>query len=315
MLPGQGDPNVTPLTPATAVTAWELNPWVLLPLIVIAAVYLCGVARLHRRGDQWPVGRTLTFVFLGLGSIAVATMSSLGVYDGTLFWVHMVQHMVLQMVAPVFLALGAPLTLALRTLPSAPRRLLRDALHSRVAQFLAFPPVGATAFVVVPFALYFSGWYEATLRSGPLHESQHFLFVTLGAMFMWPLIGIDPIPNRAPFPLRILTTFLVLPGHVFLGVTMMQSSTLLAGDYYRELGRTWGPALAADQNIAGGLIWVAGDIIGLLMLGILIVQWIRSDERDAIRIDRHLDRTAGRPDDALVAYNEMLGRLAAREPR
>ena len=300
-----------PLTAHTGFTSWEFDLWLTTGLAVIAAFYLFGVWRLHRRGDRWPVGRTVAFVFLGLGSIGVATMSSLGVYDDALFWVHMVQHMILQMVAPVFLALGAPVTLALRTLPGRPRRWLMRAIHSRVAAVLAFPPVGAAMFVAAPFALYFTGWYQATLTHTWLHESQHFVFVLVGAMFMWPLIGIDPIPNRSPYLLRILTTFLVLPAHAILGITIMQSTTLIAGSFYTDLGRTWGPSLADDQNIGGGILWASGDLVGLLFLSVLITQWMRADRREAVRIDRALDR--GGAGDELTAYNAMLARLAEQE--
>jgi putative membrane protein len=300
-----------PLTAQTGFTAWEFDVWLAVGLVVVAALYLFGVWKLTRRGDHWPVGRTVAFVVFGLGSIGVATMSSLGVYDDTIFWMHMVQHMVLQMVAPVFLALGAPITLALRNFKGRPRRWLMSAIHSRVAAVLAFPPVGAAMFVTAPFALYFTGWYQATLTHTWLHESQHVVFVLVGAMFMWPLIGIDPIPNRSPYLLRILTTFLVLPAHAILGITIMQSTTLIAGDYYTGLGRTWGPSLAADQNIGGGILWASGDLVGLLFLAVLIAQWMRADRREAARIDRSLDRGGGT--DELSAYNAMLARLAEQE--
>ena len=134
---------------------------------------------------------------------------------------------------------------------------------------------------------------------------------------MWPLIGIDPIPNRSPYLLRILTTFLVLPAHAILGITIMQSTTLIAGDHYRSLGRTWGPTLAGDQNIGGGILWSSGDLVGLLFLMVLVVQWMRADAREAVRIDRHLDRHEDSPrsagEDQLAAYNAMLGRLAERD--
>ena len=308
---GDAEDLPAPLTAHTGFTSWQLDLWLTVGLIAIAALYLYGVRRLQRRGDHWPLSRTLSFAGLGLGSIGVATMSSLGVYDDTIFWVHMVQHMILQMVAPVFLALGAPVTLALRTLPRQPRQWLLRAIHSRVGAVLAFPPVGAALFVATPFALYFTGWYPATLTHTWLHETQHFLFVMVGAMFMWPLIGVDPIPNRSPYLLRILTTFLVLPAHAILGITIMQSTTLIAGHYYVDLGRTWGPSLADDQNIGGGILWASGDLVGLLFLAVLITQWMRADRREAVRIDRALDR--GGAGDELTAYNAMLARLAERE--
>src|SRR5262249_26295855 len=151
--------------------------------------YLYGVHRLRVQGHKWPRQRTFVFVGLGLGSIALVTLSGIGTYDTTLLSVHMVQHMVLSMVAPIFLALGAPVTLALRTLPSRPRKVLLAALHSRVAKVLAFPLVSFALFIANPFVLYFSSLYEQTLRHEWLHELMHVHFIATGCLFFWPLLG------------------------------------------------------------------------------------------------------------------------------
>ena len=100
-------------------TAWTPEPTVIAALVVAAGLYLWAARSLRRRGDRWPVGRDVAFVGGGLGLIALATIGWMGTYDDTLFWSHMAQHMVLSMVAPIFLALGAPVTLALRVLPVA----------------------------------------------------------------------------------------------------------------------------------------------------------------------------------------------------
>lgn len=312
-----------PLTAGRAMHAWEFAPGLTLGLAVLGGLYLVGVWRLRARGDRWSVGRTVAFL-AGLAIIGYAAMSWIGVYDDTLFWDHMVQHMLLQMVAPVFLALGAPITLALRTLHPRPRGFLVVALHSRVARVLSWPPVGAAAFALTPFLLYFTGWYQVTLTNDTMHQLQHVLFVLVGCMFTWPLLGIDPMPRRAPYPFRMLIAFLVLPAHAILGITIMAQTTLIAGDYYRSLGRTWGPSLASDQNIGGGILWSSGDFLGLLFFAVLLIQWIRAEEREAVRVDRHLDRLervnaeeAGTtdPEGSLAAYNAMLARLAEQPDR
>lgn len=279
-----------PLTRSTAFTAWEFDPWLTAGLVVIAALYVVGVIRLRRRGDRWPIGRVVSFLVGGVGVIAIATMSSLGAYDDTLFSVHMIQHMVLAMVAPVFLALGAPITLALRTVgPTAHRRILAI-LHSRFARVVTWPPVAWAHFVALPFALYLSAWYEATLRHNALHEWTHVQFVIAGCQFFWPILGIDPMPRRWGYPPRMLMTFLAIPFHAILGLSIMMQRTLIAGDYYRALHRTWGPTLAGDQNLAGGILWSSGDLVGLLFFGVLFMQWQRAEERSARRVDRRLDR-------------------------
>ena len=159
-----GDEEALPrFTLGRVFTEWELVSWATLLILVTTALYLWGVFRLRQRGDRWPIGRTLSFVVVGMGSATLATVSGLAAYDDTLLSVHMVQHMMLAMVVPLAMALGAPITLALRTLPRRPRRWLLAVLHSRAARVLTFPPLTFTLFVITPWALYFSGWYSATL--------------------------------------------------------------------------------------------------------------------------------------------------------
>jgi cytochrome c oxidase assembly factor CtaG len=286
---GLGD-DLPPLTPGRFLTSWEPAWLPLLGAVVVATAYLLAVRRLRRRGVRWPVGRTISFVGLGLGSFVLVTTSALAVYDTTLFWVHMVQHMVLAMVTPVFLALGAPITLALRTLPTGGRRQLLRVLHSRVAKVLTFPVVAGVIFVATPFALYFTGWYEATLRNPVLHELNHVHFVLVGCLWFWPLLSLDPMPNRVPYPMRLIAVFATMPFHAFLGVAIMSSTTLIAADWYLSLDRHWGPDPLADQHLGGGLLWASGDLVALLVLGALFVQWAKASEREAVREDRRLDR-------------------------
>lgn len=282
--------ELPPLTAGRLLTEWEPALLPLLGVAVAGGLYLLGVHRLRARGDRWSRWRTLLFVGLGLGLFLVATTSGLAAYDRSLLWVHMVQHMVLGMLVPVFLALGAPVTLALRALPRRGRSLLRAALHSRVARVLTFPAFAGVLFVANPFALYLTGWYEATLRSAWLHDLNHLHFVLVGCLWFWPILGLDPMPARIPYPLRLVAVFATMPLHAFLGVAIMGSTTLIAGDFYRELDRSWGPTPAEDQRIAGGVLWASGDLVALVVLGALFVLWARASEREAVREDRRLDR-------------------------
>ncbi|WP_246060574.1 cytochrome c oxidase assembly protein [Nocardioides dongxiaopingii] len=285
-------------TLGTLFTEWSLAPLPLVVTVWAGGLYLLGVTTLRRRGDRWPVGRTIAFVGIGLGAFYVATSSGLGAYDTTLLSVHMVQHMVLSMVVPLALALGAPVTLALRTLPAAPRRWLLVVLHSRVAKVLSFPPLTFTLYVVSPWALYFSGWYRASLESVWVHEMMHVHLVLVGALFFWPLMGLDPVPGRVGYPFRVLLTVLTLPFHAFLGVTIMGQSSLIGGDWYPRLATgpmgSWLPDPYADQELAGGILWGSGDLIGLSFFGVLFVQWVRSSMQEAKREDRRLDLVEAR---------------------
>jgi cytochrome c oxidase assembly factor CtaG len=247
-----------PLTPVRLLTEWTWEWAMALGIAVAGGLYIAGLVVLYRRGDHWPVRRSVSFLLGGLGSIGLATMSALGTYDTVLLSIHMVQHMILMMVAPMFLALGAPITLALRTLAPRPRAMLLAVLHSRVARVLTFAPLTLALFIATPFALYYSSFYELSLRSGFWHAFLHLHFIIIGALLMWPLMGIDPVPGRISYPLRVLMMFLMLPFH--------------------------------DQYLAGGILWASGDAIALVMMIVLFVQWYASSQREARREDRRLDR-------------------------
>jgi putative copper resistance protein D len=278
-----------PFSVSTVVTEIRLNSWIAVGLVLAAGLYLYGVHRLRARGDRWPVLRTVFFIGPGLGGIALVTVSGLHAYDTVLLSVHMVQHMVLSMIAPIFLALGAPVTLALRTLTGAPRRRLLAVLHSRVAKVLTFPLVAFGLFVATPFALYFTGLYRLTLENPLAHELVHAHFIITGCLFFWPLIGLDPLPNRWPYPARALLMVLSVPFHTVLGLTVMQSATLFGGDWYPSLQLTWADPFD-DQQVAGGILWAGGEFVSVTMLAVLVVQWMRQSEREARRVDRELDR-------------------------
>jgi putative membrane protein len=282
-----------PFTIPALVTEARLDTWLAVALVLAAGLYLYGVHRLHTRGHRWPAVRTILFLGPGVGSIAAVTVSGLAAYDTTLLSVHMVQHMVLAMVAPIFLALGAPVTLALRTLRGAPRRRLLAVLHSRIARVLTFPLVAYAIFVINPFALYFSDLYRLTLENALAHELVHAHFILTGCLFFWPLVGLDPLPGRWPYPARALLMVLSVPFHTVLGLTVMQSSTLFGGDWYPSLGLTWADPWA-DQKVAGGILWAGGEFVSIAMLAVLVVQWMRQSEREARRIDRELDRQEAR---------------------
>ncbi len=279
-----------PFTWGRAFTAWEIDPVLSVVAAAVVGVYLYGVWRLHARGDHWPVGRTVSFVVPGMGGLFFATSSGLGAYDTTLLSVHMVQHMLLSMAVPLFLALGAPVTLLLRTARPRPRRWVLGLLHSRVAAVLTFAPLTFLLFVISPWALYFTSWYDASLRSDFVHEAMHLHLVLVGSLFFWPLVGLDPVPGRVAYPFRLLLMVLTLPFHAFLGVTIMSQETLIAGSWYRSLPMSWLPSPAADQHLAGGILWGTGDLVGLVFGGVLFVQWVRASTREAEREDRRLDR-------------------------
>ncbi len=293
VLPMTGAGDLPAFTFWTAFTSWGIDPIPFVVFVWASGLYLFGVHQLHKRGDKWPIGRTIMFVGVGMGSFVFATASGVAKYDTTLLSVHMVQHMILSMIVPLACAMGAPITLALRTLPAQPRKVVLTVLQSRVAKVLTFPLFAFALYVLSPWALYFTGWYEASMSSTFVHQMMHIHLVAVGMLFFSPIVGVDPLPNRLGYPARVLLTVMTLPFHAFLGVTIMGQSTVIAADWYAGLREgpmgAWLPAALDDQHVAGGILWASGDAIGLLFFAVLFAQWVRQSLGEAKREDRRLD--------------------------
>ena len=282
-------------------------------VLIMTAAYAAGVRRLRRRGVEWPVGRTAAWL-LGCLCLLLATSSGLGRYGPAMFSVHMGQHMILGMLVPILLVLGAPVTLALRAIPAAgrdrppgPREWLLAAVHSAPARWLSHPLVTLPLFVGSYYALYFSGLFGAMLSEHWAHELMFLHFLVIGLLFFWPLVGVDPSPRRLPPAVRLGVVFASVPFHAFFGVTLMSENTVIGGSFYRALALPWVPEPLVDQRLGGGLAWASGELPLIIVVVALLVQWSRQDERSARRADRKADAD----DDAeLRAYNAMLHRLA-----
>ncbi len=278
-----------PLTLLGYLTRWQWDWWAGPALLLGLALYLWGVRRLAKRGDSWPVGRTIAWV-AGMATLTYAMLGALGVYDTVLFSVHMIQHMLLNMVAPVFLAQGAPITLALRVLSGRARHVLLAVIHSWPVKAILFPGHTVLAMISLPFVLYPTGLYEFTLRNNLAHDLLHLWMVVIGCAFFFVLLGVDPTPWRMPYPLRILLFFLTMPFHAFVGTMIMGSKSLVAEAWYLSFDRTWGPSPLADQYVAGAILWATGDLTMVSTMSALFVGWWRESQREAKREDRRLDR-------------------------
>jgi putative copper resistance protein D len=289
--------------------------------IILAGLYAAAVVRLRRRGDVWPPGRTLAWL-LGCLALLFVTSSGVGRYMPAMFSVHMAAHMGLSMLVPILLVLGAPVTLALRALPAAgrstnqqdppgPREWLLAALHSHLSRFLTNPVVATVLFVAGFYGLYLSDLFDIAVSSHAGHLAMNVHFLLSGYLFYWVVIGVDPTPRPIPPLAKVAVVFASLPLHAFFGVVLMGTKTVLGADFYRSLGLSWHTDLIGDQRLGGGIAWAAGEVPLVIVMLALLVQWARSDNRTA----RRLDRAAERDDDAeLAAYNAMLAELARREP-
>jgi cytochrome c oxidase assembly factor CtaG/putative copper export protein len=284
--------------------------------IILAGLYVAAVVRLHRRGDHWPPGRILAWL-LGCLALLFVTSSGVGRYMPAMFSMHMVAHMGLSMLVPILLVLGAPVSLALRALPAAGRNdppgmreWILAALHSRLSRLLTNPVVATVLFVAGFYGLYFSNLFDTTVSSHAGHLAMNLHFLISGYLFYWVVIGVDPMPRPIPPLVKVAVVFASLPLHAFFGVVLMGTRKVIGADYYRSLGLIWHTDLLGDQRLGGGIAWAAGEIPLVIVMLALLVQWARSDDRTA----RRLDRAAERDDDAeLTAYNAMLAELARRQ--
>jgi len=221
------------------------------------------------------------------------------------------------MLVPVLLALGGPMTLALRALPASkadappgPREWLLAALHSRVSRFFTQPLIALGLFVGSFYALYLGGLFDALVGYHTAHVLMNAHFLVSGYLFYWLVIGIDPAPRKLPPVAKLGMVFAALPFHAFFGVILMSYAHVIAGPYYRSLGLAWNADLLGDQRLGGGIAWAAGEIPLVLVMVALLIQWSRADDRTA----RRTDRAAESNDDAdLAAHNAMFAELRRRE--
>ena len=291
-------------------------------VVILLALYVQGLLVLRRRGDAWPVGRTLAWLG-GLLVIAWSTFGGLGMYSHVLFSAHMVAHMLLSMVAPILLVLGAPVTLALRTLPSArvagelgPRQVLLGILHSRPVSVLTHPVVAGVLFVGSLYAIYFSSLFSALMNSHLGHAAMTLHFVAVGSLFFYVLVGIDPSPRSVAPLWRFGLLLVVMPFHAFFAIALMSYDRVLGESYWQSLDRPYRTDLLADQVTGGSLSWALGEIPIVIVLVAIFVQWVRSDTREAKRTDRRSDRlTEAGQDDEHDQYNAYLAALGKDQRR
>ena len=302
-----------PSSPLRLLTFWRFDTFLGVVALFLAALYVIGVVRLRRRGDQWPAGRLLAWL-AGCAALVFATSSGVRAYGSAMFSVHMIEHMTLNMFVPVLLVLGAPVTLALRVLPSAaagdppgPREWIVRAVHSPFTAFLSSPITAFVLFVGSLYAVYLTPVFDTLVQYHWGHELMAVHFLLTGYLFYWGIIGVDPGPRRLPFIGRLALLFAIMPFHAFFGIAMMTQTSAVGGNYYRMLDLPWVQNLSDDQRLGGAIAWGASEVPLVLVVVALVTQWARQDRRTSTRSDRHED--AGYDDD-MDAYNNMLRELA-----
>lgn len=265
-------------------STWSGDPLPWIGIVLAVTLYLAAVRIVDRAHPATRVPRWRTAAWLaGVAVLALALVSAVHIYAGSLFTVHMVQHLLLAMVAPPLLALGAPMTLTLRAAsPNVRRSILLPILHSQPIRAISWPPVGWTFFAVVMWATHFSPLFNAALENQTLHSAEHLLYLLAGVLFWWPVIGADPIRWRLSPIGRMVYLAAQMPFNTAVGLAIYFAPTILY-PHYALLGRTWGPAPAIDQQVAGIVMWGIGDVILLGALVLAIEAWLRADEKRSRR--------------------------------
>ena len=316
---------VIPAAPSISRILWAYDPDIFFigVLVLAVALYIKGVVILKKRGDAWPVGRTIAFA-LGISAIDFATSGGLGVYAMYSFEYHMIAHMTLGMIAPIGLVLGAPITLALRTLPqgrtsteSGPRAILVALLHSRIGVLFTNPIVALALFDGSLFVLYFTDLFGTLMATHAGHLLMNVHFILAGFLFFMIIIGVDPSPRRIHHLVRIVMLFAAMAIHAFFSISLLATTTLIDRGFYSSQNIPWlGSGILDDQRAGGSVSWAMGEIPIILALIATFILWMRDDAKEARRIDRNEERKAamGEPDE-LAQYNEYLKSLSTREEK
>lgn len=296
-------------------TSWNFDLLWVLACAFGLFFYFAGVWRLRKRGDAWPIYRTVLWT-LGIVLLFYITNGGVNVYEKYLFSAHMSAHMVLTMGVPLLLVPGAPITLAARAIRKrrdgsrGGREWLLLAVHSRFAGVISNPIVAAVLFAGSLWVFYYTPVFRWATTDHIGHEWMIVHFLITGYLFVQSLIGIDPVKYRLPYPFRLLLLLLTMAFHAFFGLSIMQMHGLLLADWFGAMGRTWGDSPLVDQQAGGGIAWSIGEIPTVILAIVVAIQWSRSDERETKRRDRNADRTG---EAELNAYNERLARMADRD--
>ena len=330
------DPSV-PLTGHTAFTEWQFAPIVTVAVVVLGGLYALGMWRVWRRhrARPWPLLRAASF-YAGLAVVVLATQSSIGAYDDVLFSVHMIQHLMLIMVAPPLLVAGRPVMLLLHASRNPLHSWAKAVIRSRIVTALTCPPVAAVLYTATIVGTHLTGFMNLTLQHQGAHDAEHVLYLVVGYLYFLPLLGSEPIHWKMSFPTRFLLLALSMPVDTFVGVVILQANHELFSAY-STTGRTWGPSLLSDLHLGGAIMWVGGDaIMFLLVLCVFVVflrdkrahgsmgDWLEGARRQTLADNVALAGVAAPTappnprrgqtvddDEHLNAYNEYLARLDA----
>jgi len=285
-----GPVPVEPPTASSLLLGWTFEPLPILGMLAAVVWWIWAVRRVDVAHPDNPVPHRRTVAFLaGMASLAIALLSGIGRYDTALFSIHMVQHVLLMLVAAPLFALAAPITLILRVSGSETRHsIVLPILHSRVMRFLGHPVTAWIMFAVMLWGVHFSPLFNAALEDPLLHDFEHVLFLTGAVFFWWPAVALDPEPHRLGYPGRIGYLFTQMTQNTFLAFVLLNATDVLY-PHYATIVRPWGMAVLDDQRLAAGIMWIAGDAVFLTAIMAVVWGWMRAEARNEARADRRAD--------------------------
>ncbi|MGX9886653.1 cytochrome c oxidase assembly protein [Streptomyces sp. NPDC002276] len=282
--------NPPQLTAGRLFSSWQADVPALLVVVLLGGLYGWGVLRLRRRGESWPVARTAAFALFGLGTIVVATMSALAAYDRVLFWPAAVQNVLLDLIAPLGLALGDPLRLALRALPERAAARAQGALTGRVLRLLTFPLVSTALVLTTELTIYFTPYFETALANGWLHQLMYLQLLLAGSLFVLPVLTREEaLPAWCTHPVRAALVFVDGIIDAVPGIVVMTHGTLIAGSWYLAHAPSWAPDVQHDQQLGGGAMVGIAELVAIPFLLAILVQWARTERAETVALDRRLD--------------------------
>jgi len=307
-----GDKLPPELTDLAWVTVWDIDVLWMSVCLGAIALYLYGVSVLQKRGDKWPLVRTVSFVS-GMLVLLYVTNGAMNAYQEYLFSVHMVGHMTLSMMVPVLLVPGAPVTLLSRAQTARKdgswglREWVLWAVHTPFAWFVSHPLFAGLNFALSLVMFYYTPLFRWATEEHVGHQWMLVHFLITGYLFVQSLMGVDPQPHRTGYPLKLMLLIGTMAFHAFFGLGLMNEKSLLLADWFGAMGRIWGDDPLADQAIGGAFAWGVGEIPTIVIALIVVTQWSRSDDRERKRLDRASDRTGNRD---IEDYNQMLDSLS-----
>ncbi len=305
-----------PPTISTVILGWNPEWFMLTASLVAASLYSFGLIRLNQNQIKWSALRTISFM-VGIGLVIWTTNAGISMYSKVSFEYHMIQHMTLSMIAPIFITLGTPITLALRALPAqktSEHRSIREwilaLLHSGYSNLITHPLMVLAIFTFGLYGMYFTPLFATLMGSHTGHIFMELHFLISGLLFSYVVIGADPSPRKVPYWARLMIVLVGLSLHAFFAIAIMQSSEPIGVDWYIQVQPPWITDLIADTTAGGSIAWALGEIPTFLLLVIVAVMWSRSDTRLAKQLDRAADRDG---DAELKAYNAQLSELNSRD--